>query len=40
METRTRTHRRQNVQTRLKENLIILAVVVAISLWAMFMAAA
>lgn len=34
MATRTRYHRRQNVQTRLKENLIIMLVVILISLWA------
>jgi hypothetical protein len=33
MATRTRYHRRQNVQTRLKENIIIMAVIVVISLW-------
>jgi len=38
METRTRDHRRPNVQTRLKENLIILIVVILISLWAMIIA--
>ncbi len=39
METRTRTHRKQNVQTRLKENLIIMGVVLLISLWAILLAA-
>jgi len=33
MATRTRYHRRQNVQTRLKENLIIMGVIILISLW-------
>ena len=38
MATRTRYHKRQNVQTRLKENLIIMAVIILISLWVMAMA--
>jgi hypothetical protein len=33
MATRTRFHKRQNVQTRLKENIIIMAVIIIISLW-------
>ena len=32
---RTRYHRKLNVQTRLKENLIIMAVILTISLWVM-----
>ena len=35
MATRSKYHRKQNVQTRLRENLIIMAVVILISLWAM-----
>jgi hypothetical protein len=35
MATRSRYQRKQNVQTRLRENLIIMAVVILISLWAM-----
>lgn len=38
MATRTRYHRKQNVHTRLKENLIIMAVIILISLWVMVMA--
>jgi len=38
MATSTRYHRKQNVQTRLKENLIIMAVIILISLWVMVMA--
>ena len=34
----TRYHRRQNVQTRLKENLIIMAVIILVSLWVMAIA--
>jgi hypothetical protein len=33
MATKTRYHRKQNVQTRLKENLVIMVVVIGISLW-------
>lgn len=32
---RIKFHRRQNVHTRLKENLFIMMVVILISLWAM-----
>lgn len=35
---RTRIHKKQNVQTRLKENLIIMVVIVMISLWAVLFA--
>jgi hypothetical protein len=34
MSTRVRYHRKQNVQTRLKENLIIMGVILLICLWA------
>lgn len=35
MATRTRDHRKINVQTRLKENLIIMAVIMIISIGVM-----
>lgn len=37
MATRTRDHRRLNVQTRLKENLIIMAVILIISIGVMLL---
>jgi hypothetical protein len=38
MATRVRYHRRPNVQTRLKENMIIMAVIIFISLWVLLIA--
>lgn len=34
MATRTRSHKRQNVHTRFKENLIIMVIILISSIWA------
>jgi hypothetical protein len=35
MVTKTRVHKKQNMHLRLRENLILIAVLIVISLWAL-----